>query len=247
MGIQRGDEVPISPEIVAWAVIAIVSVIYAARRGASIALVVSCPFLLVLPLLNSKFEPLLNGRYLMPIVPLIFAACAYTGVEAVRNIGRCLGAFRVVGTGIGLAVLTVVLGLQVWRGNAYQDATVASGVNQTYSRLAEEARAAQVGDEVILLDSALGGDRVASPRRGVSVLEYFLILHPNPPRTLVGEAEDLVKYLNTDEDGALLVLLPRARRLIGARFDVTAIGPAPTLGDQNIRNAGVYRAVPRKK
>ena len=32
------------------------------------------PYLLILPLLQGKYEPILNGRYVMPILPLVFAS-----------------------------------------------------------------------------------------------------------------------------------------------------------------------------
>ena len=47
----------------------------------------SVPYLLALPLLQGKYEPILNGRYVMPILPLVFASIGLVvadGLAAVR-------------------------------------------------------------------------------------------------------------------------------------------------------------------
>jgi hypothetical protein len=238
IGTRRGDEVPLSPEILAWAIMLFVLVAYAARRGAMIVPLGIVPFLLLLPVLNSKYEPLLNGRYLMPIIPLVAAAWALA-VTAAH--GRLRVARPAAGT-LAIVAVIVTLALPVWHLVAYERVALATGSNQVYATLAQRIREERDPDESILLDKALGGERIASGRRGVSVIEYFLLLSPDPPNVLVGDADEFVEYLDAHHDQALLVLLPNARRRLGTQYDITPVGAPPRGQGQSISNAGLFRA-----
>jgi hypothetical protein len=238
VGTRRGDELPVSLEIVAWAVLAVVVVAYAARRGAWIIPLVSVPFLLLLPLLNSKFEPLFNGRYVMPVVPLVAASCALV----IPALYRHLPLPRAVAGALLAAAVSVSLALPAWHTVVYARAALTTNSNDVYVHLAQRIREAQVEDDAILLDTALGGERIASGRRGVSVVEYYLQLDPDPPEIVVGNPDEFVTYLNAHHEQALLVLLPQARRRLGTEFDLTPVGAAPRSQSQSINNAGLYRA-----
>jgi hypothetical protein len=242
IGTQRGDEPPVSPEIVTWGVLACVLTAYAFRRGATIIPLVVVPFLLILPLLNAKFEPLFNGRYVMPIVPLIATAWAIAVVDIYARLHRAR-------SGAGLlvvAVAGVTLALPVWHLVTYERVALATSSNEAYIRLADRTRDARNTGEVILLDTALGGERVASGRRGVSGVEYYLRMVPDPPTVIVGELDELAAYLEAHDHNALLVLLPNARRRLGTQFDMITVGTPPRSQAQNISNAALYRASPRE-
>lgn len=243
IGTRRGDEVPLSPEILAWAVMLCVLVAYAARRGAMIVPLGIVPFLLLLPVLNSKYEPLLNGRYLMPIFPLVAAAwaLAVTAAHGHLRVARPAAAL------LAIVAVMVTLALPVWHLVAYERVALATGSNQVYASLAQRIREERDPDESVLLDTALGGERIASGRRGVSVVEYFLLLSPDPPNVLVGDADELVEYLDAHHDQALLVLLPNARRRLGTQYDITTVGDPPRKQAQSIDNAGLFRAELREE
>ena len=231
IGTRRGDEPPVSFEILAWAALLLVLVAYAARRGATIVPLVIVPFLLLLPLLNTKYEPLFNGRYFMPIVPLVAAGWALA-VTAAHD--RLQAARPVAGLLVIIAVI-VTLALPVWHFVAYQRVALATGSNEAYASLAQRIREAHDPDEAVLVDEALGGERIASGRRGVSVVEYFLLLSPDPPNVRVGDPDEFVEYLDAHHDQALLVLLPRARRRLGAQYDLSPVGAPPRGQEQSIR------------
>jgi Dolichyl-phosphate-mannose-protein mannosyltransferase len=243
IGTRRGDEPPMSFEILAWAALLLVLVAYAARRGATIVPLVIVPFLLLLPLLNTKYEPLFNGRYLMPIVPLVAASWALA-VTAAH--GRLQAAQPVAGL-LAIIAVIVTLTLPVRHFVAYQRVALATGSNEAYASLAQRIREAHDPDESVLVDEALGGERIASGRRGVSVVEYFLLLSPNPPNVRVGDADEFIEYLDAHHDQALLVLLPRLRRRLGAQYDLTPVGAPPRGQEQSIRNAGLFRAEIREE
>ena len=44
-------------------------------------LLVAVPYLVALPALQGKYEPILNGRYVMPILPLVFASIGLATVD----------------------------------------------------------------------------------------------------------------------------------------------------------------------
>jgi hypothetical protein len=69
------------PLLLGYLGLAVGSVLWAARRGSWLPVLVSAPYLLALPLLQGKYEPLLNGRYVMPVLPLVFASIGLVAAD----------------------------------------------------------------------------------------------------------------------------------------------------------------------
>jgi hypothetical protein len=67
-------ETLLQPVLLGYLGLAVGSVLWAARRTTWLPLLVAAPYLLTLPLLQGKYEPMLNGRYIMPVLPLVFAS-----------------------------------------------------------------------------------------------------------------------------------------------------------------------------
>lgn len=239
VGEDRGDLVPLSrPDIVAWAVLAPLAVGLAARRGIALPAWVAPPFLLILPLFNGKYEPLLNGRYLMPLVPLIAVAAAALAVSAWRRASA--SGWRAAPPAV-LAATALLLALPPFWLARYERAALGEGGNLPYAELAERIARERRPDETVLLDGELGGARIASGRQGVGVVEYLLRVRPNPLPTASGGVSELAAWIEAGPDAKLLVLLPDARQRFGARHRLTLVGQAPSGREQRLRNAGLYR------
>ena len=76
------------PPLLGYLGLAIGSVAYAAWRGRWLPLLVTLPYLAILPLLQPKYEPILNGRYVVPVLPLVFASIGLVvsdGWQALRH------------------------------------------------------------------------------------------------------------------------------------------------------------------
>jgi hypothetical protein len=241
VGDRRGDVVPLlRPGILVWAILAPVALALTARRGSWLPVVVALQYLLVVPAFNVKYEPLLNGRYLMPIVPLVLAA---VGIMVVAVWRRAAGGqvWARAATALTIALLLVD---PVLAQAGYERAALAEGGNQPYVELADRIRAERRPGELVLLDADLGGARVASGREGVSVAEYLLVVHPDPTATASGDATELAARVWDRRGEVLLVLLPDTRRELASRLRLVPVGETPSGREQRLRNVGLYRVAP---
>lgn len=64
------------PSVWIYAALLVVGLGWGAARGSALPLLVVVPYLLALPLVNSKFEVVPNGRFLAPLLPVAYAAVA---------------------------------------------------------------------------------------------------------------------------------------------------------------------------
>ena len=243
IGEGRGDLAPLArPGAIAWAILTPLALAWTVRAGVWLPLVVVAPFLLILPMLNSKYEPLLNGRYLMPIVPLVQSAVALLAVAVWR---RAAGASRWAMVAVGLIVVLVLFD-QRRSLTAYENAALADGGNLPYVDAAMRIRQLHQPGDLILLDADLGGARVASNREGVSVLEYLLVVHPEPLPVASGGANELAEQIEQGSGRQLLALLPDTRQELAARYRLTPVGEPPAGREQRLRNLGLYRVDGRR-
>ena len=172
---------------------------------------------LVLPLFNGKYEPLFNGRYLAPLLPLAFvlaviAVTAIVGRVPVRDSWRV-----VVAAGV-LAVLAVPPLLSL---GGYVGATLADGPNNRDLYRAAEIVADAGASRPVLVDATLSGIRVSTGREGTGVLEYLLILGGRVP-VVRYQPDDLWEAVERGESD-LVVVSPR----LLTRLDKDFITEAP--------------------
>jgi 4-amino-4-deoxy-L-arabinose transferase-like glycosyltransferase len=78
----------LSPLPLAYLSLAVGSILWATRRGSPLPLFVVGTFAALLPLVNPKYEPLLNGRYVMPLLPLVYAAIGLAVVALSQKVIR---------------------------------------------------------------------------------------------------------------------------------------------------------------
>jgi hypothetical protein len=206
--------------------------VYAALVGVGIALALTrrhpLPTLLfvsaglVLPLVNGKYEPLFNGRYLAPLLPLVFALVP-AGMVAVPGSVTALRALTAPLVALALVGLTVspVLALA-----GYVAATLRDGPNNAELYRAVEIARAAGSEKPILVDATISGMRLSTGREGTGVLEYLLILDAGVPVRRYQPA-DLAEAVERGE-GDLVVVSPR----LHARLDKDFILEAPPGEDE---------------
>ena len=238
IGDHRDARVPLlQPSILVWIALVPSAVLFAARRGVWLPALVIPPYLLLLPAFVAKFDPLFNGRYLMPLVPLIGTAVALLVVAAWHQAtGRVAWSRAVLAVLIVLLVVDPILSLR-----GYERAALAEGGNAPYVELADRIRRERQPDERVLLDSDLGGVRSSSARDGVGVLEYLLIMRPDPVPITSGRVDEISAWVRAEPDGYLLVLLPYARQKLETRFRLTLVGRAPSPPDHRLDRVRLYR------
>jgi hypothetical protein len=136
----------------------------------------------MLPLVNGKYEPLFNGRYVAPLLPLGFVLLVI-GVATLVDLGvRVVLASRGGQDGraprmISAAILALLTLPPLLSLNGYVDATLRDGPNnRELYRAAEIVGAAAETGRPVLVDASISGTRQSTGREGTGVLEYLLIL-----------------------------------------------------------------------
>ena len=231
--------------------VALGSVLWAARRGQLLPLLVGLPYVLVLPLVNPKYEPLLNGRYLVPLLPPIYASLGLLASDAWRALcefkvprskfqvrgGPTLNFERGTLNWILAAGLVLLAAYPLVPLARYQGST--ERTNRAVLAAHQAVLAHRQPDEVVLLDSGL--DDVLSMAAGSAYKSMELLLGGSDvPYTEVDARASSIAEALADGAPRLLLLHGDKAAPLGRSFALTPLAP---LG----RGAGfgVYRVAPR--
>ena len=217
--------------------------VWLAWRGQPLPLLVVASALLLLPAVNSKFGTLLTSRYLMPLVPLLFAcaAAALVGLTA-RARSALAGTGRdrlVVPLAVALA-LGLVLGPLLPLGRYYDRALARTDTNERILRLTAEIEAARRPGEVVLVDEGIGTEL---PDTGVTELrgfEHLLVFRQVPYRAIRPSPGRLQDELD-ERSTALAVLNARDAASAADRLDVTPLDPRPPVETGRMFDYRLYR------
>jgi len=204
---------------------------WALRRGAWFVPLGGLLLALALPAVNPKYNLVMNGRYLLPLLPLLvvaeagavaaggrwaLAAARAAGQPAVER-GRWLRG--VAGGGlVALAAWSLVTPLA--RLRAYEAET--PGYNTALLAFAARVEALRQPDEVVLVDERLTKNDLGDPDRG-EILTALLDLHGVPNRLAAVEDEDLRQAL-ARAPGASVLLVAKNKTPPDAPFTDAALG-----------------------
>lgn len=173
IGERRGEAFALAgPVPFVFAALFLVSLVVAARRRLLLPMLLFASAALVLPIFNGKYEPLFNGRYLAPLLPLGFVLMVLAAVAAAErtSIPRT---WRGAAVAAALVLLAAVPVASLYR---YVGATLATGPSNHELYRAVEIVAAAGSAKPVLVDATLSGTRHSTGREGTGVLEYLLIL-----------------------------------------------------------------------
>ena len=226
VGDRRGAAVALDdPLPLVYAAMAVVGAGLASRRRLVLPVLVLASVAAVLPLVNGKYEPLFNGRYLAPLLPMCFVLVAIGVVGMVSLLGRAsiVRAHQRLVITMMLVVLSVPPLLVL---NGYIDATLRDGPNNQELYRAAEIVAAASPAGPVLVDASLSGTRQSTGREGTGVLDYLLILdqHLDVRRY---QPNDLWEAVERGE-GTVVVVAPR----LLTRLDKDFITEAPPSEDE---------------
>lgn len=199
-GVMRALDGPLA---LFYAALALLGLTVALRRGLVLPALLLCSAVLVLPLVNGKYEPLFNGRYLAPLLPLAFVL---TAVGAAAGIGL-IPALRARVSLVAATMLTVMTAWPLTALNGYIQAALRDGPNNADLYRAAEIVAAASPNGPILVEASLSGTRQSTGREGTGVLDHVLILEQ---RLVVRryQPNDLVRAVERGE-GSVVVVSPR--------------------------------------
>ena len=225
------------PLLLGYLGLAVGSVVWAARRGHWLPLLVAVPYTLALPLLQGKYEPLLNGRYMMPILPLVFASVGLVVADLWRWMGARWPARAAVTGGILLG-LTVLVALYPLAPLArYQRS---ARTNHAILAAHEAVLAGRSANEIVLVDYGLDGVFFMAAGSAFKATELLLGGSSVPYTVIDARAASLEDALAGNES-RLLVLNTEKVRTLSRNFTLTPLMG----GERDGPGFGVFRVTSR--
>ncbi len=227
-----------SPAVILYAVVAVVAVLYTARR-AGLPLACWLAALIMLPVINRAYDSHISARYMAPLLPPTFAAM---GALLARGVAMLRGGSRARGA-VGVAVATLAGLLVLYpaaRLSNYYFYELADGRNNARLwQLVDAVRAPGQAGTPIVLDRGLRDARLDAGGHVYKALGTLLDLegvpHENP------RAEELPAV----PDGALLVLTDAQRDALTTPLRLTPVDVGATPQPAAPGGYWLYRVGPR--
>jgi hypothetical protein len=212
-----------------------------AARRQLLPLLACAGFLLILPAANPKFQTLLTTRYLMPIVPLLFACAALALVWLVTltlqrwpsTRRRPLLAALLVG--LFLAALPLIS-----LDRYYQFTLGRTDTNDRILKLVAEIGAARRPEELVLVDESIGAELPDTGVTEIRGLEYLLVFERVPYQSIrmsTGRLQDAL-----DKQPSILAIMnARDAQAAGGRLKVESLDPRPAVETGRMFDFRLYR------
>jgi hypothetical protein len=194
------------PTVLAYAVLSLAGLAVAARLGASSLMLAVGLFLLLLPLFPAQHDNLpRQGRYLMPLVPLVFAGVGGLAALAVQ---RARGASALARAGVGLVVALVVLYPLVPLVRYESNVLAANETNDRYFvTLGALERQLRPGEPVVL-DPTLQRDRTGAAGTAQRTFDFMVEFRGIPRVMLEESSERIARRVDTPTAVVLSDLRP---------------------------------------
>jgi hypothetical protein len=219
--------------------LALAGLVYLARRNNALPLCLALSFLALLPAVNPKFNTLVHGRFVMPIVPVLLAASAALLAAMFHPPVPPSPRLRV-SASQRLSVLAAVAATIVLLGPLpslvrYYDHIFANrDTNERAYQLAGLVAHHRQSDELVILDEAFGSESGDGDDE-LRALRFLLALQEAPVKILKITPKRLEDELD-DAAGLLVVLNGRQLRDFG-RLPLEPLTAIPQRGSE----AGLFR------
>ena len=180
------------PRVMAYPIIGLAGLAWAAGRGRPILLLALLPAILLPPLFNGQYKPILAGRYLMPLVPVLFVGVGLGLAALARGLNARPWGFIRGGLLALLALLLTTYPLQLL-DDFYEQGRDDGTDNTLYLRALDQLTATRLADEVVVLDPRLVEVKTVGGSSAASSFDWLLTVSGIPslaydgnPRGLVG-------------------------------------------------------------
>jgi 4-amino-4-deoxy-L-arabinose transferase-like glycosyltransferase len=212
-----------------------------ATRRMLLPLVVAVTFLLILPAVNSKFQTLLTVRYLMPVVPLLFACAALALVRAAELAAQRWPGGRRLPLLMALLVGLVLVALPTFALDRYYQRTFErTDTNERILKLVSEVEAARRPDERLIVDESIGAelpDTGVTELRGLEYLLTFARVPYDAIRPSTGRLQDGLD----GQQSVLAILNARDAQAAASRLRVDPLDPRPPVETGRMFDFRLYR------
>jgi len=234
------------PSVLVVAGLAVAGLAILTVRRELLPILVCGTFLLILPAANPKFQTLLTGRYLMPIVPLLFACAALTLVVLAETMRRRWPNSRrrplLAALMVGLVLVALpTTSLDRYYGRAFER----TDTNERILRLVAEVEAARRPGEALLIDDSIGSelpDTGVTEVRGLEYLLTFARVPYRPIRPSPGRLQDSVD----GQPSVLAILNARDAAAAAGRVRVEPLDPRPPVESARMFDFRLYRLSPNR-
>ncbi|MCC7104348.1 MAG: glycosyltransferase family 39 protein [Chloroflexi bacterium] len=210
----------LDPMLILAALLTAAGLAWAARRGDRLPLLVSLSHLLLLPLFNDRFEPVLDGRYVMPLLPLLFAAAARLLVDLWRTRDPWGGRL---GPALSVAAATSLLVAPLVGLSRYSEQNQAAGLRSArlWAALGLAERNVPQGTEVIL-DRDLKRSVLGAGSTEQLAFEYAFTMHGVPYRSVRVTPGGLAAAVNREgvPETRLVVMERNKRKKMGTHLQL---------------------------
>ena len=179
---ERDWGVLLEPGLWPVALLAAAGVVHQWRRGNELPALLLVGTVLVLPLFNGRFAPVFNGRYLAPLLPVLYAGIAPLGALVWPWLRARLGpSSPVPRAAIGLLAAFLVLHPLLALSSYYAAELKIGRTNAPVFQIVEAIKATRRPDEVVVIDRVLR-DRILGLAEGriTSVLRMALAVNDIP-------------------------------------------------------------------
>ncbi|MBA2447261.1 MAG: glycosyltransferase family 39 protein [Chloroflexi bacterium] len=235
------------PLVLAYAGLTLFGVVLLARGGNPLPGLVIVSALLLFPLFGARHDILpRQGRYLAPLLPLLFTALAAGAWSFSRGVGSWLARRGVSPTalgGLGLVAAGLLVLLPLVPLQRYYAQSVADGqTNDRFFALLAEIEANRPNGEFVVLDFQLAQESLGGGGTPLRTLHYMLTLRGIPHTDLTLEPERVARRYGNG--GVVVVLAEKTYRSVGAQL---ALEPPPGRGSLAPPSPyGVYRLGPAR-
>jgi Dolichyl-phosphate-mannose-protein mannosyltransferase len=173
------------PWVLSYPVLAVLGALIAARRGNPLLLVALALAVFWPPLLSGKYKPILDGRYLMPDLPVIFVDIAVAFGALTGLVTRGTPAIRLAGGAVLLVgAVALILHPLVPLERFYEESQEDGFSNAPYLRTLDQVQAARQADESVLLDPMLANVKSTGGGKASSSFAFLFALADIPSEPL---------------------------------------------------------------
>jgi 4-amino-4-deoxy-L-arabinose transferase-like glycosyltransferase len=178
-----------SPSFWIYGSLVLIGLLWPTRRGQPLLTLVGLSFLGLLAMTNNKYEPIFQGRYVMPVLPLAFAGFGWLVADLWRVVQGIVP--RVVfAIGLVMLVLWPLVPLHAYLAREAANGQIDLDLIQSAATISGTRRP----DELVLLDEALGRRGLPADGDLLQNLRVFLEFRDTPyrigpitPRKIEGE------------------------------------------------------------
>jgi hypothetical protein len=136
-------------------------------------------------LLSGKYKPILDGRYLMPDLPILFVDIAVAFAAMAGVVARSASALRLAGGAVLLVSATVLVAHPLtFLDRFYQESQEDGFSNALYFSTLQQVEAARVDGETVLLDPLLATVKSTGGGKASSSFIFLLALADVPSAEL---------------------------------------------------------------